>query len=697
MKNGQSNMSSTTLEPLSSIASTRSTSRALQKGQYNVIMFLFVTFFREPFKKLSKSLAHDAQLSSKKTIFVKCRVIHTLILPCISVMTIQYSLRMDKPESHYFRVEITIPIEGVRNRKKIRFVMPVWTPGSYLVREFSRNVIDFNAFDSQSRSKLVSYKDSKNSWTVEIGEKEPEEIYVSYRVYAFEYTVDTSYLDTRHGIINGASVFMYPEGLQNEPLNLNVVAFSNWKVVATSLDPSARDDRDGSTSFKVENFDILIDSPIEIGNQELQSFTVEGIEHKVSMFGPKPIDSEQFVSDLKKIVEAEARVFNQIPYKRYLFLVDFAGSNTGGGLEHLSSTHCIAPRLRLIPSQEYKFLMGLFSHELFHAWNVKRMRPVGLGPFNYSSETYTKSLWIAEGITSYYDDLILRRCGVYSVADYFEAFCANVNVMNFLPAPRYESAEESSFDTWIRHYRPDENSPNVHSSYYNQGAVIGWMIDMEIRNSTGSEKTLDHAMRKLYVQTYIKENRGYTEDEFEKICNELCGKNLSKEIFDKRVRGHERVDFDRYLGYAGLKLGPKDKSTSPKGFLGVKLKQESGKVLVASKLFSSPADECGLAAHDEILALDNLRVDGATLPFYISNKKPGDKVSMLISRDGMVETLFIELAEYPQIENRIYKQDKASDAEKSVFKNWMIEDWDKPIEYSQVPPSPLRPKTLDYV
>jgi predicted metalloprotease with PDZ domain len=617
-------------------------------------------------------------------------------------MTIQYNVSMDPPEKHYFHVEMIVPLSsGIRQNDKLRLLMPVWTPGSYLVREFARNVLDLRAYDAKSGEKIECYKDTKNSWVVKTPESVPV-VKIDYNVYAFEYTVDTSYLDNRHGIINGASVFMYAEGRERENIQLTITPYKDWKVISTSLDrleSSTPKTSVASSTFHADNFDILVDSPIEIGNQELHTFNVEGIRHDVSIFGPKPIESDVFVSDLKKIVEATWKIFNVIPYKRYLFLVDFSGADQnskGGGLEHLSSTHCIAPRLRMIPSQEYSRMLSLFSHEFFHAWNVKRMRPKGLGPFDYSSETYTKSLWIAEGITSYYDDLIVRRSGIYSVADFLDVFCINVDQLRFFPAPEYQSAEEASFDAWIKYYRPNENTPNVQSSYYYQGAVIGWMLDMAIRKTSKSSKTLDDAMRLLYERTFVKENRGYTSDEFEEICNEICDKDLSREIFDKRVRGHERVDFDRYLGYAGLELSAKKKPLLPRGYLGIKIRTDGGKAIVASKLFSTPAEECGLAAGDEIIAVDNLRIDGPTLQFYIGNKQPGTKVSLLISRDGYLETHEATLIETPQIESRIYKKEKASNEEKARFKHWMLQAWDEPLVYSDYVASPQKPKLFDY-
>ena len=608
---------------------------------------------------------------------------------------IHYTVSMPKPNTHYF--EVRIEVTDVANRSKngrLGLVMPVWTPGSYLVREFSRNVFDLSVVNASDGSELSCEKESKNTWRAQVSGA--SSVNIIYRVYAFEYTVDTSYLDTRHGVINGASVFLYIEGAQNEDLSLTIVPFPEWRVIATGLEKAENFGPEG-TSYQAPNYDVLIDSPVEIGNQEIHSFDVSGVKHEVSIFGPTTVDNLTFVSDLKKIVESTWPIFGEIPYKRYLFLVDFTGSATGGGLEHLNSTHCIAPRLRMAPVQEYRSLMGLFSHEFFHAWNVKRLRPKGLGPFEYSKETYTKSLWIAEGITSYYDDLILRRAGVYSVSEYLDSFSLNINIMQSLPSSRFESAEESSFDTWIKHYRPNENTANTQSSYYIQGAIIGWMIDMEIRQVTSSEKNLDNVMRKLYQETYFREDRGYTDAEFEDACNAVAGKSLSSQIFDARVRGRERVDFQHFLDYAGLTLGTKSKNVNPKGYLGVKLRSEAGRTVVASKLFDTPAEASGLASGDEIIALDNLRMDMSLVSHYISNKKPGESLKMLISRDGCIETLEATLAASPLFEYRIYKSDSATEAQLGFFKAWMLADWNLPLEYVEYSPSPQKPRLFDYV
>ena len=283
--------------------------------------------------------------------------------------------------------------------------MPVWTPGSYLVREFSKNVLDLDAKLIDAKSEAKSYKISKNEWIVETDGSDDVEI--SYRVYAFELSVNTSYLDDKHGIINGASVFMYVQGMENVEGVLEVHRFKDWKKISTGLHEIGKPDSETS-QFLIPNYDILVDSPIEIGNQNLHEFSLNGIRYEVSIFSISKFDELSFVSDIRKIVEATTKVFSEVPYDRYIFIVDFT-ADSYGGLEHLNSTHCLASIFRLEPPQEYRELLSLFSHEFFHAWNVKRMRPKGLGPFDYTKETYTKSLWIAEGITSYYDDLLIQK------------------------------------------------------------------------------------------------------------------------------------------------------------------------------------------------------------------------------------------------------------------------------------------------
>ena len=470
---------------------------------------------------------------------------------------VSYTISIQRANAHYLDVAMEVKVPEAA-RGELRLALPVWTPGHYLVSDFARNVDRMKAFDQETKDELQVEKLEKSLWRVVTGGA--RRVRVEYSVYAFVYSVSDSYVDGQHALINGAGVLLYAEGMKDAPARLKLEPFSGWKVVSTGLA------RVSEWEFEAPDYDVLVDSPLEVGNQEVERFQTAAAEYEVSMFGEAFTDKSRFVEDIRKIVQATEPVFGQVPYQRYVFLVNFTDA-TRGGLEHLNSTMCFLQRFRMVPAEEYHRAMGLFSLEFFHAWNVKRMRPAGLGPFDYSKEVYTRSLWIAEGVTSYYDDLILRRAGIYSPEEYLDAFAENINAVRSLPGSRHQSAEEASFDTWTKYYKPNENSPNVTSSYYNQGAVVGWMLDMVLRE--GGRGTLDDAMKTVYSETFLKEGRGYTDEEFERACVSLGGAP-AKEVFDSRVRGRKDVDFDRYLGCVGLRLEAKAKPSETKGFLGVR-------------------------------------------------------------------------------------------------------------------------------
>jgi predicted metalloprotease with PDZ domain len=602
-------------------------------------------------------------------------------------MKIHYTVKMDQPASHYFGVSMRI--EGLRGSMPADFVkvaMPVWTPGSYLVREFARNVLDLRASDGSGRP-LATEKDAKDSWKVALGGSDTLE--VSYRVYAFRHDTNQSYLDTDHAVINGASVFLYLDGLQSHPVTVEIVPHEGWSVIATGLELLAP----GSRTFAAPDYDVLIDSPFEVGNQRVHSFEVGGIKHEVSIFSPRPIDEAAFTADLKKIVEHAIPIYGEVPYSRYVFIVDFTDQGYGG-LEHLNSTHCIAGYLMMEPPWEYRRLLTLFSHEFFHAWNVKRMRPIALGPFDYSRENYTRSLWISEGVTSYYENVILRRAELISVPEFLDFLCDDINEVRSLPSSRSVSPQESSFDTWIRFYREDENSPNVSPSYYRQGSVLGLLLDLEIRRSSDGASSLDDAMRHVYSQTY-KEGRGFTDEEFERACS-VISHGHTDEIFSRHVRGTDEVDYETYLGFAALTLQPRSPSGVPEGFLGVKTKAGQG-LTVQSRLFGSPAALADLSAGDEIIALDGLRMDGQRLPFYIANREPGSDVVVTLAREGVMRETTVRLAARSPFEFRMQKKEAATPEERSLFDAWTLGRWDDPLVYEDHRASPARSKRLDFV
>jgi predicted metalloprotease with PDZ domain len=595
-----------------------------------------------------------------------------------------YTVSMLRASAHYFDVVMEVQTTGSQ-QDGLRLAMPVWTPGHYMVEDFARHVDLVRAYDASTKRELPVAKLQKSDWTVDI--HGATKVRIEYAVYAFSYGVDTSYIDNLHALINGASVFLYAEGMKGNRVRVKLEPLPDWKVVSTGLE------RISDWEFEAPDYDVLVDSPMEIGNQEVSGFDAGGTHYEVSMFGTMIGGEERFVSDLRRIVNAAVEVFDHIPFKRYVFIVNFTDT-TRGGLEHLNSTVCFLQRFRMLPVEEYNFAMALFSHEFFHAWNVKRLKPVNLGPFDYSAEVYTKSLWIAEGITSYYDDLILRRAGLYSVEEYLDAFALNISQIKSLAGSKHQSAEEASFDTWVKYYKQDENSPNVTSSYYAQGAVIGWMLDMVMRKV--GRGNLDDAMRKVYAETYLKDGRGYSDEEFERACLSLGGEE-AKVIFESRVRGREEVDFDRYLGYAGLRLAPKEESSQDKGFLGVKLGSGEGGTMIKVCLSGSPAQAMGLSVNDEVIALGGLRVNRDKLSFYIGAAKPGEMIGLSVIRNGMLMNVEGRLVSRPTFEYRIQARPQATSEQRQLFKGWMLADWKAELKYPEYTRSPDRPRVFDYV
>ncbi|HEX4621286.1 MAG TPA: hypothetical protein VH208_06935 [Myxococcaceae bacterium] len=387
---------------------------------------------------------------------------------------------MSRPHSHLFEVEQQFPAGA---DDALVAEMPVWTPGSYLVREFARHVQDFTAFDGGGPLPVARL--DKRRFKISIRR---QAVTLRYRVYANELTVRTSHLDATHGYFNGANLFFYTADSRNQAHRLTIAAPNGWKVF-TSLDEDGGD-------FVASNYDELVDSPVEVGPEEPLEFTAAGIPHRVVVWGEPSPPGARLVADLGKICEAEAKLFGELPPRRYLFLT-YLTDKGRGGLEHMASTALLYPRFGLATPKGWEDFMTLAAHEYFHLWNVKRIKPKALVPFDYSQEVYTSLLWAFEGVTSYYDNLIVRRAEVMSVARYLTRLGETLTLLQSTPGRHAQSLADASWTSWIKHYRPDENSPNSAISYYLKGEVAGCLLDLEIRRATADEQSLDDVMRLL--------------------------------------------------------------------------------------------------------------------------------------------------------------------------------------------------------
>jgi len=596
---------------------------------------------------------------------------------------IAYTVSMPRPHTHLLEVEIGIkhgPNEP--EAKEEVLVLPVWTPGSYLIREFERHVQDFTAIDSAGRP-LGWEKSNKDSWRVVTNGA--REWHASYRVYANELSVRTSEVNSDHAFWNNATLLMYLDGFLKAPATLRILAPEPWKV-ATGLPPVPG----AKNTFRAENFDILYDSPVEVSNFKTISFEVKGVPHRIVIDGAGNYDPEKMRADVKKIVETEVELMGgEVPYHDYTFILHLR-SNTGGGLEHLNSTALGYPRFGFGPepkeregvnsagpnaasTRTYRGFLSLVAHEFFHLWNVKRIRPDALGPFDYTKENYTRSLWVAEGITDYYARLVLRRAGLITDKEFLKESARAFQNLQERPGRLVMSAEEASFDSWIKYYRQDENSVNSQVDYYDKGAILGLLLDLEIRRQSHNAKSLDDVMRYLYAEFFMK-NRNYTPEDFRKACELMAGASL-EQFFAKYVRGREELDYDTALSSAGLRLDNTVTSDGSKAvakaYLGAELAQEGERLLVKRVYAGSPAYEQGLNAGDQIVALNNMRASKEFFDARLAEKHPGDLLNLSIFRADDLSLLLLKLGGRVDATYRILPVDKPSDEQKRIYQSWL--------------------------
>lgn len=567
---------------------------------------------------------------------------------------ITYQLSFPEAQGHY--VNVTMDVKS--NKEEVVVKMPVWAPGSYLVREFARHVEGFSA--KSGSTPLAFIKRDKNTWVIKNPTKSP--ISISYKVYAFELTVRTSFIDESHAYLNGSSIFMYVDGQINQASEIIITPNSNWSKISCAL-PS---EKNNAYHLYAENYDILADSPIEIGNQTIIEFTAQGVKHSVAMIGPGNYDAEKIKKDFAKIVDEATSVFGSHPCKNYTFFVHNVPAG-GGGLEHLNSTTVQVQRFAYSNESSYQSFLGLVAHEYFHLWNVKRLRPIALGPFNYDVENYTRMLWVSEGFTAFYDNWLVKRAGYNTPEKYLDIIANEYSAQANLPGDKEQSVADASFDAWIKYYRRNENSNNTQVSYYDKGSIIASLLNLMIIEHSGAKQNLDNLMSYLYEEYYKKKNIGFTDDQFKAAAEKFTGKNLD-EFYKNYINGVEAIPYESYLKIAGLKLTDLNASKN-EAYLGASSTNTNGKVIITSVAKNSPAYTYGLNVNDEILAIDNFRTDDLTKA--LSYKKAGDKLSILLSRDGMIKMIDITLVKNTTVKYKIEKVANPSPEQDAAYKQWI--------------------------
>ncbi len=530
---------------------------------------------------------------------------------------IAYAIVGNDLSAHLFKVTLTVQAPAADGQV---FALPAWIPGSYMIREFSRNVVKIGA-ESNGRPVALT-KCDKHSWQAAPCDGA---LTVQYEVYAWDLSVRAAHLDQTHAFFNGTSVFLRVCGQEAEPHQVDIqrptaAACGRWRV-ATSL-PELDAKRYGFGTYMASNYDELIDHPVELGDFKLGTFKAHGVAHDIVVSGRVPdLNMERLTSDLKAICETQIAFFEpktkRAPMRRYVFLTLAVGDGYGG-LEHRASTALLCARSELpgaaTPKGKeigdgYLRFLGLCSHEYFHTWNVKRIKPNVFAPYDLQAECYTPLLWLFEGFTSYYEALMLVRAGIIDEVAYFKLLGKTIASVLRGSGRSKQSVADSSFDAWGKYYRQDENAPNAIVSYYTKGALIALAFDLTIRFKTEGKKSLDDVMRALWQRFgrrfYSDQGRGVTPAEVEVLFEDISGVKL-KRFFERFIRGTDDLPLGKLLAQFGVKLADERKGTKPSLDANVGRDGNDAKLLQVHE--GGAAHRAGLAAGDVLMALDGLRV-----------------------------------------------------------------------------------------
>ena len=547
---------------------------------------------------------------------------------------VRYTVSFPNPQNHYLAVEAAIPVGGAA---EVEVFLPVWTPGSYLVREYARHIEAVSVTDAAG-NRLCFAKSRKNRWRVETGGA--DEIRFTYQIYCREMSVRTNWVEDEFALINGAPTFVGVVGALDREYWVCFDLPPRWVNLATGLPP-----RPQHGWYGAESYDELIDSPVLCGNPAIYSFEVDGVPHVLANEGEAGVwDGPRSAADTETLVRQHRAMWGafpaQPPFRKYVFLNLLTES--GGGLEHHNSVTLMTSRWATRTPTAYLRWLNLVSHEYFHVWNVKRLRPAELGPFDYENENYTRSLWVAEGITEYYAPLTVRRAGLSTVEEYLGALSDMIRHLQTTPGRRMQSLEQASWDAWIKLYRPDENTINTSISYYVKGAVVAWLLDAKIRRATNGAKSLDDLMRAAFER--FSGERGFTPEEFKSLAADIAGLSLD-EFFRATVESTEELDYSEALDWLGLQFKLQTPAGAP--VIGAETRIDGGRLIVTKVPRETPAWQAGLTAEDEIIAIDDLRVKADGMNARLENYRAGDRISVLIARRDQLKRVEVTLGSGP--------------------------------------------------
>lgn len=593
-------------------------------------------------------------------------------------MTISYAIRPASPGAHLFHVTCRVDQPDPEGQ---RFMLPAWIPGSYMIREFARNIVRITALAGNRKVSLE--KIDKHTWRA----APAKHIELAYEVYAWDLSVRAAHLDETHGFFNGTSVFLLPIGREHEQCTVDIlppagVRYRKWRV-ATALTPVRGTRRLDFGTYEAANYDELIDCPVEMGDFESGRFSVLDIPHEIVITGKVPkLDMQRLTTDLARVCETQVKLFEPRSHKaqfdRYTFLTMALGDGYGG-LEHRNSTALVTKReglpfIGMTDSTEaYRNFLGLASHEYFHSWNIKRIKPAAFVPYDLTRENHTRLLWAFEGFTSYYDDLLLARAGLLTEAQYLASLAKTLTTVTQRSSRFKQSVADSSFDAWIKYYRQDENAPNSVVSYYQKGSLIGLALDLSIRAQTQGKRSLDDVMRLLWKRwkTAGGAYRGVAEDELARTVNDATGVSLAREIAEWS-NGTDDPDFEALFAPLGMHCRKRpDVDAAHFALLGVKTSNANQDCRIAHVFDGSPAQAAGLSAHDVLIAIGGLRVTPANIDTLLSRYATGDAVEVLAFRRDELMRFEVKLAAQPPLKFSLEVEPKSASAALRLRKGWL--------------------------
>ena len=617
-------------------------------------------------------------------------VIAGLAAPAPRAQTVTARVRMERPEHHFFQVEIVLrDFPG----ESLELVLPVWTPGSYKVRDYARHFESFQVLDGAGKP-LVWEKVSKSRWRLE--PRGAAEVVVRFDAFAHIPSVRESYLDDQQAFLSPPALFPYVEGYQNLAYRVELFPPEGWDADTglALLSPG-----DSGLAFEAEDYDRLVDSPFLVGTHRRHDFVVDEVPFRFCVAGSGNMDETAMTQDMAKVVKAAGDLFGSFPFERYVFLTRFGG---GGGLEHRDSTALMTDGWRYDSESGWNGFLGLVAHEFFHAWNVKRIRDRALGPFDYTQEVYTRLLWVHEGWTTYYTNVLLQRAGIKKAKALLESLEGAINAYHGRPGRRIQSLAEASFDAWIKFYQTNDTAHNSTVSYYSHGRLAAQCFDLILRHQSANERSLDDVMRRL-DRDFGAHDVGFQESDLHDILIDLGGEE-AREMWERCVIGTEDLDFSHYLSYAGLELELKKRKVpgeDGKPFeraelpaFGWATRSSGSSLTIRSLERGGTAWEAGFDLGDELIAVDDVRITSRNFDKLLQESLDQPGVDRLVARRGRLSTRWLPM-EGEQRRFTLKKQETADALAQAIYLDLFGEPFKKEKEKEESDAEPAEDRIGD--